>query len=177
MIILLKNIVFRYPNLIPQTRSLTQSYQTNSVMRPDPQQRNISSRIDMKFRHVKMLTSLIFSLKVLQVQNSGGIDDLGAPQWQLVLCIGAVYCLLYISLFKGVKSSGKVQEIIFCKKNPVGFPKCSDGFSKSLLIRFPKIFRRAFTILCKILPTGRLSGSRPRCPTWCWPSSWCVGSC
>jgi len=42
------------------------------------------------------------------VQNSGGIDDLGAPQWPLVLCIGAVYCLLYISLFKGVKSSGKV---------------------------------------------------------------------
>ena len=169
MIILLKNIVFRYLNLIPQTRSLTQSYQTNSVMRPDPQQRNISSRIDMKFRHVKMLTSLIFSLKVLQVQNSGGIDDLGAPQWQLVLCIGAVYCLLYISLFKGVKSSGKVQEIIFCKKNPVGFPKCSDGFSESLLIRFPKIFLilRAFTIMCKILPTGRLSGSRPRCPTWC----------
>ena len=65
-------------------------------------------------------------MKVLQVQNSGGIDDLGTPQWQLVLCIGnnnnqpthplypvpctagAVYCLLYISLFKGVKSSGKV---------------------------------------------------------------------
>ena len=63
---------------------------------------------------------------MLQVQNSGGIDDLGTPQWQLVLCIGnshnqpphplypapctagAVYCLLYISLFKGVKSSGKV---------------------------------------------------------------------
>merc|ERR1719192_1564336 len=49
-----------------------------------------------------------FNLKVLQVQNSGGIDDLGTPQWQLVLCIGAVYCLLSISLFKGVKSSGKV---------------------------------------------------------------------
>jgi len=49
-----------------------------------------------------------FNLKVLQVQNSGGIDDLGTPQWELVLCIGAVYCLLYFSLFKGVKSSGKV---------------------------------------------------------------------
>ena len=50
----------------------------------------------------------VFSLRVLRVQDSGGIDDLGAPQWQLVLCIAAVYCLLYISLFKGVKSSGKV---------------------------------------------------------------------
>ena len=50
----------------------------------------------------------MFSLRVLRVQDSGGIDDLGAPQWQLVICIAAVYCLLYISLFKGVKSSGKV---------------------------------------------------------------------
>ena len=36
------------------------------------------------------------------------MDDLGNPQWPLVICIGVVYCLLYISLFKGVKSSGKV---------------------------------------------------------------------
>ena len=50
----------------------------------------------------------MLSLRVLRVQDSGGIDDLGTPQWQLVLCIAAVYCLLYISLFKGVKSSGKV---------------------------------------------------------------------
>ena len=45
---------------------------------------------------------------MLRVQDSAGIDELGTPQWQLVLCIAAVYCLLYISLFKGVKSSGKV---------------------------------------------------------------------
>ena len=48
------------------------------------------------------------SLKVLRVQESSGIEDLGSPQWPLVICIGVVYCLLYISLFKGVKSSGKV---------------------------------------------------------------------
>jgi SNF family Na+-dependent transporter len=45
---------------------------------------------------------------VLRLQDSEGIHDLGYPQWQLVICIGVVYCLLYISLFKGVKSSGKV---------------------------------------------------------------------
>jgi solute carrier family 6 noradrenalin transporter-like protein 2 len=49
-----------------------------------------------------------FNLRVLRVQDSEGIHDLGTPQWQLVICIGVVYCLLYISLFKGVKSSGKV---------------------------------------------------------------------
>jgi len=49
-----------------------------------------------------------FNLKVLRVQESDGIDNIGSPQWPLVICIGVVYCLLYISLFKGVKSSGKV---------------------------------------------------------------------
>jgi len=49
-----------------------------------------------------------FNLQVLKVQQSEGIDHIGSPQWPLVLCIGVVYCLLYISLFKGVKSSGKV---------------------------------------------------------------------
>jgi len=49
-----------------------------------------------------------FNLAVLRLQDSDGIHDLGYPQWQLVICIGVVYCLLYISLFKGVKSSGKV---------------------------------------------------------------------
>ena len=52
--------------------------------------------------------TLFVSLQVLKVQESEGIDSIGAPQWPLVLCIGVVYCLLYISLFKGVKSSGKV---------------------------------------------------------------------
>ncbi|XP_023333623.1 sodium-dependent dopamine transporter isoform X2 [Eurytemora carolleeae] len=49
-----------------------------------------------------------FNKAVLRVHESEGIYDLGVPQWQLILCIGAVYCLLYLSLFKGVKSSGKV---------------------------------------------------------------------
>jgi len=49
-----------------------------------------------------------FNKAVLRVHESEGVYDLGTPQWQLILCIAAVYCLLYLSLFKGVKSSGKV---------------------------------------------------------------------
>jgi len=49
-----------------------------------------------------------FNKAVLRVHESEGIHDLGMPQWQLIICIAAVYCLLYLSLFKGVKSSGKV---------------------------------------------------------------------
>ena len=49
-----------------------------------------------------------FSFQVLQVDKSSGIDDIGAPIWKLAACVLVVYCLLYLSLFKGVKSSGKV---------------------------------------------------------------------
>ncbi|KAL1115231.1 hypothetical protein AAG570_007262, partial [Ranatra chinensis] len=49
-----------------------------------------------------------FSRGVLEMQWSDGLHDIGFPKWQLVLCVLAVYCMLYLSLFKGVKSSGKV---------------------------------------------------------------------
>lgn len=49
----------------------------------------------------------LFSRAVLEMQKSAGLHDLGLPKWQLVLCLLGVYTMLYLSLFKGVKSSGK----------------------------------------------------------------------
>jgi solute carrier family 6 noradrenalin transporter-like protein 2 len=40
------------------------------------------------------------------MQRSGGLHEMGYPKWQLVLCLLLVYSMLYLSLFKGVKSSG-----------------------------------------------------------------------
>ncbi|KAJ8407878.1 hypothetical protein AAFF_G00269220 [Aldrovandia affinis] len=45
---------------------------------------------------------------VLHLHESKGIQDLGQPRWQLSLCLVAVVFILYFSLWKGVKSSGKV---------------------------------------------------------------------
>ncbi|KAJ8252539.1 hypothetical protein COCON_G00218510 [Conger conger] len=45
---------------------------------------------------------------VLHLHESKGIQDLGLPRWQLVLCLIVVVFILYFSLWKGVKSSGKV---------------------------------------------------------------------
>ncbi|GLH04207.1 Transporter [Gryllus bimaculatus] len=42
---------------------------------------------------------------VLQMQYSDGLHAMGVPRWQLVLCLLLVYSMLYLSLFKGVKSS------------------------------------------------------------------------
>jgi solute carrier family 6 noradrenalin transporter-like protein 2 len=45
------------------------------------------------------------------MQRSGGLHEMGYPKWQLVLCLLLVYSMLYLSLFKGVKSSGTLLRI------------------------------------------------------------------
>ncbi|XP_013402004.1 sodium-dependent noradrenaline transporter isoform X1 [Lingula anatina] len=49
-----------------------------------------------------------FERGMLGIERSTGIDDLGEPRWQLVLCLLAVFLILYFALWKGVKTSGKV---------------------------------------------------------------------
>ncbi|GFU92935.1 hypothetical protein TNCV_2080811 [Trichonephila clavipes] len=36
------------------------------------------------------------------------MGDLGNPKWQLVVCVLVAFVILYIALFRGVKSLGKV---------------------------------------------------------------------
>ena len=45
---------------------------------------------------------------VLENYRSDGMDDLGAIKWSLALCVFAVFVLVYFSLWKGVRSTGKV---------------------------------------------------------------------
>ncbi|XP_069913023.1 sodium-dependent dopamine transporter [Oryctolagus cuniculus] len=49
-----------------------------------------------------------FERGVLHLHQSHGIDDLGPPRWELTACLVLVITLLYFSLWKGVKTSGKV---------------------------------------------------------------------
>uniref|UniRef100_A0A8C5WII2 Solute carrier family 6 member 2 n=1 Tax=Leptobrachium leishanense TaxID=445787 RepID=A0A8C5WII2_9ANUR len=46
--------------------------------------------------------------RVLHLHESAGINDLGLPRWQLTLCLFCVLVVVFFSLWKGVKSSGKV---------------------------------------------------------------------
>ncbi|KAF7244733.1 Sodium-dependent noradrenaline transporter, partial [Varanus komodoensis] len=48
-----------------------------------------------------------YERRVLQVHQSPGIQDIGWPRWQLVLCLWVVVIVLFFSLWKGVKTSGK----------------------------------------------------------------------
>ncbi|XP_038071356.1 sodium- and chloride-dependent taurine transporter-like [Patiria miniata] len=46
--------------------------------------------------------------KILQIHLSEGLEDIGAPNWQLTLSLLLAWALVYLCVFKGVKSSGKV---------------------------------------------------------------------
>uniref|UniRef100_UPI00358F3C41 sodium-dependent noradrenaline transporter-like n=1 Tax=Myxine glutinosa TaxID=7769 RepID=UPI00358F3C41 len=49
-----------------------------------------------------------YEREVLHLHESSGIHNLGAPRWHLSLCLFIVFVILYFSLWKGVKTSGKV---------------------------------------------------------------------
>lgn len=54
------------------------------------------------------------------MQMSDGLNELGYPKWQLALCVFVVYVMLYLSLFKGVKSSGECARLR-AKTSPTKF--------------------------------------------------------
>lgn len=47
--------------------------------------------------------------KVLNI--SDGLDQPGAMNWELTLCLLAVWVMVYFCVWKGVKSTGKVSTI------------------------------------------------------------------
>ncbi|XP_066095234.1 sodium-dependent serotonin transporter-like isoform X1 [Saccopteryx bilineata] len=49
-----------------------------------------------------------YTRHVLQIHRSEGLQDLGGISWQLTLCIMLIFTVIYFSIWKGVKTSGKV---------------------------------------------------------------------
>uniref|UniRef100_A0A4W5JT26 Transporter n=1 Tax=Hucho hucho TaxID=62062 RepID=A0A4W5JT26_9TELE len=111
----------------------------------------------------------VFSRRgVLHLHESRGIQDLGMPRWELVLCLVAVVFLLYFSLWKGVKSSGKVVYITATMPYVVLFvllirgitlPGAMDGIRAYLHIDFkqlndPKVWIDAATQIFYSLGAG-----------------------
>ncbi|KAL0272547.1 UNVERIFIED_CONTAM: hypothetical protein PYX00_005476 [Menopon gallinae] len=48
-----------------------------------------------------------FERRVLESQHADGLNRMGPIKWDLALCVFAVFLLVYFSLWKGVKSTGK----------------------------------------------------------------------
>ncbi|XP_012518126.1 PREDICTED: sodium-dependent noradrenaline transporter [Propithecus coquereli] len=85
---------------------------------------------------------------VLHLHESSGIHDIGLPQWQLLLCLLVVVIVLYFSLWKGVKTSGKVVWItatlpylvlFVLLVHGVTLPGASNGISAYLHIDFYRL--------------------------------------
>ncbi|KAJ6656604.1 hypothetical protein lerEdw1_003491 [Lerista edwardsae] len=49
-----------------------------------------------------------YTRQVLGLQHSHGLGDVGRIRWQLLLCLLLLFAIVYFSLWKGVKTSGKV---------------------------------------------------------------------
>lgn len=49
-----------------------------------------------------------YTRQVLQVHRSPGLHQLGSVSWQLALCLLFIFTIVYFSIWKGVKTSGKV---------------------------------------------------------------------
>lgn len=55
---------------------------------------------------VILISSSLLSRHILQISDS--ISDMGSVSWQIVLCLVLAWIIVYLCLFKGVASSGKV---------------------------------------------------------------------
>ncbi|XP_028558581.1 sodium-dependent serotonin transporter-like [Podarcis muralis] len=58
--------------------------------------------------HSKSPAEEFYVRKVLELQNSQGLSNVGGIRWQLLLCLFLIFTIVYFSLWKGVKTSGKV---------------------------------------------------------------------
>lgn len=67
---------------------------------------------------------------VLEIHKSSGIRDVGGVRWQLILCLFLIFTIVYFSLWKGVKTSGKVekQQLLYDHNN------CTEDYCASPLL-------------------------------------------
>ncbi|XP_067853970.1 sodium-dependent noradrenaline transporter [Heptranchias perlo] len=85
---------------------------------------------------------------VLHLHESDGIHNLGLPRWQLSLCLLVVVIILYFSLWKGVKTSGKVvwitatmpyMVLLVLLIHGITLPGALDGIKAYLSIDFKRL--------------------------------------
>lgn len=66
--------------------------------------------------HCFLLSGLLPALRRRMLGMSMGIEELGTVRWDLALCLLACWVFCYFSIWKGVRSSGKVRGKIVTKK-------------------------------------------------------------
>jgi hypothetical protein len=46
---------------------------------------------------------------VLEINKSKGIHEVGPIKWEIALCLCVIFVVVYFSMWRGIKSSGKVR--------------------------------------------------------------------
>uniref|UniRef100_H2MER4 Transporter n=1 Tax=Oryzias latipes TaxID=8090 RepID=H2MER4_ORYLA len=109
-VIIAWSLYYLYSSMTAELPWLKCGHSWNSINCTDPQHINASffdkntSYANNKFTPA----SEYYERGVLHLHESKGIEDLGLPRLELTLCLVVVVFILYFSLWKGVKSSGKV---------------------------------------------------------------------
>uniref|UniRef100_A0A8C8A081 Solute carrier family 6 member 2 n=1 Tax=Oryzias sinensis TaxID=183150 RepID=A0A8C8A081_9TELE len=109
-VIIAWSLYYLYSSMTAELPWLKCGNSWNSINCTDPQHINASffdkniSYANNKFTPA----SEYYERGVLHLHESKGIEDLGLPRLELTLCLVVVVFILYFSLWKGVKSSGKV---------------------------------------------------------------------
>ncbi|XP_072909511.1 sodium-dependent serotonin transporter-like [Hemitrygon akajei] len=49
-----------------------------------------------------------YTRKVLKIHKSSGLDNLGGISWHLFICLLLIFTVVYFSIWKGIRTSGKV---------------------------------------------------------------------
>ncbi|XP_029960070.1 sodium- and chloride-dependent GABA transporter ine [Salarias fasciatus] len=67
---------------------------------------NCSAGFSSNATHLQSASQQFFDNKLLEKTN--GIEEVGSVRWELFGCLAAAWVIVYFSIFKGVKSTGKV---------------------------------------------------------------------
>ena len=77
---------------------------------------------------------MTFRLSVLEIHKSSGLDDIGSIRWSIAMCLLTVFVVVYFSLWRGIKSSGKVSGAKGGTHGDSGGPWCrqfGDGYENN----------------------------------------------
>lgn len=96
---------------------------------------------------ISHLNSSLLRRRVLGM--SAGIEELGSVKWELALCLLACWMFCYFSVWKGVRSSGKVKENIL---DLYPFEELlTDGFSLIFLLFKVAYFTATFPYMMLLI--------------------------
>lgn len=108
---LMENCANFFPPFLPLflTHSRTRFNGTSSLI---PKCLKLLSSSFLSLMSMSTITpAVLFSARrrqVLQVHRSPGLHQLGSVSWQLALCLLFIFTIVFFSIWKGVKTSGKV---------------------------------------------------------------------